>query len=158
MNQPLLEEIVMNLRVNHYDANPSVYETMMVLEAHIKKSGLDPSLYELIKLRASQINGCSFCINMHGEHLLKKGEQFERILLLTVWREVSVFSEKEKAVLQLTECVTNISECGVPDHVYQNVRAHFDEKQYVDLIMAINTINSWNRIGIATGMSPGCLV
>jgi len=147
-----------NVRLNHYEVNPTIYETMMTLESHVKNSGLEPSLYELIKLRASQINGCSYCINMHGESLLQRGEAMERILLLTVWRDVPLFSDKEKTVLELTECVTKITECGVPDHVYERVRKHFDEKQYVDLIMAINTINAWNRIGIATGMSPGCFI
>ncbi|GIP32792.1 carboxymuconolactone decarboxylase family protein [Paenibacillus sp. J2TS4] len=148
----------MSLRINHYQANSAAYEAMMALEAFVKKSGLDRDLYELIKLRVSQINGCSFCIDKHGKDMLKNGESIDRILLLTVWREVDLYSDKEKAVLELTEHLTNISEAGVPDHVYSQVRAHFDEKQYIDLIMAVNTINCWNRLGIATGMSPGCFV
>ncbi len=109
-------------------------------------------------MRVSQINGCSFCIDKHGKDMLKNGESIDRLLLLTAWREVSLYSDKEKAALELAEHVTNIGEAGVPDHVYDQVRAHFDEKEYIDLIMAINTINGWNRLGIATGMSPGCFV
>lgn len=148
----------MSLRVNHYEVNAAAYDAMMALEAFVKKSELDTTLYELIKLRVSQLNGCSFCIDLHGKDLQKKGEEFERILLLTVWKEVSIYSDKEKAVLDLTEHITHISETGVPEDVYENVRTYFDEKEYVDLIMAINTINCWNRIGIATGMSPGCII
>lgn len=148
----------MSLRLNYHEVNSEAFETMMKLETCVKQSSLDPTLYELIKLRASQINGCSFCIDMHGNDLKEKGEDFNRILLLSVWREASIYSDKEKAVLELTEYVTRISESGVPDHVYEKVRTHFNEQQYIDLIMAINTINCWNRLGIATGMSPGCFI
>lgn len=148
----------MSLRMNHYEVNATAYDAMMVLEDVVKKSGLDTTLYELIKLRVSQINGCSFCIDIHGKDLQEKGEIFERILLLTAWRESTLYTDKEKAVLDLTEHITHISEAGVPDEVFEQVRTHFSEKEYIDLIMAINTINCWNRIGIATGMSPGCLV
>ncbi|HZG58722.1 carboxymuconolactone decarboxylase family protein [Paenibacillus sp.] len=148
----------MKLRVNHYEANPAAYEAMMQLESYIRQSGLDPMLYDLIKLRVSQINGCSFCIDMHGKHLQHEGEAFERILLLTAWREASIYSDKEKAALALAECLTRLPETGVPDDVYERAREHFDEKEYVDLIMAVVTINGWNRLGVGTGMSPGCLL
>jgi len=153
----------LNLRINHQQTNPKVIETMMgletfVQESFVKESGLDPSLYKLIKIRASQINGCSFCIDMHAKELLKKEEDINRILMLTVWREVPIYSDEEKAVLELTEYVTKISEAGVPQHVYDNVRQYYNEQQFVDIIMAINTINSWNRIAISTGAFPGCFL
>lgn len=146
----------MQPRFNYTEANPAALEAMMALEKFARSSGIDRGLYELIKLRASQINGCSFCIDMHAKDLLNQGESLDRLLLLTAWREAPVYTEKERAALELTECVTRISEGGVPDHVYESVRAHFSEKEYVDLVMAINVINCWNRLAISTGMFPGC--
>lgn len=148
----------MQPRLNYTEAHPAAFKAMMALETFVRNSGIDRELYELIKLRASQINGCAFCIDMHAKDLLDHGESLDRLLLLTAWREVPVYSEKERAALELTECVTRISEGGVPDHVYETVRAHFSEKEYVDLLMAINAINCWNRISISTGMFPGCFV
>jgi AhpD family alkylhydroperoxidase len=140
------------------EANPAAFEAMMALETFARSTGIDHGLYELVKMRASQINGCAFCIDMHAKDLLNHGESLDRLLLLTAWREVPVYTEKERAALELTEYVTRISEGGVPDHVYENVRAHFSEKEYVDLLMAINAINCWNRLSISTGMFPGCFV
>jgi len=148
----------MQPRLNYTEANPAAFEAMMALEKFAQSSGIDHGLYELIKMRASQINGCAFCIDMHAKDLLNHGESLDRLLLLTAWREVPIYTEKERAALELTECVTRISEGGVPDHVYQKVRAHFSEKEYVDLVMAINAINCWNRLSISTGMFPGCFV
>lgn len=148
----------MSLRMSHYEVNKAASEAVMALEQYVKQSGLDDTLYELIQLRASQLNGCSFCIDMHGKELQGKGESLERILLLSVWRDTDIYTAKEKAVLALTEHLTRISQDGVPDQLYEQVRTHFNEKQYIDLIMAINTINCWNRLGIATGMSPGCFI
>ncbi len=148
----------MEQRFNYQTANPEALQAMLAMERFARNSGIEPALYELIKIRASQINGCSFCLDMHAKDLLNMGESLERIVLLTVWREAPVYTEKERAVLELTEYVTRISDSGVPQHVYEKVRAYFDEKQFVDLIMAINAINCWNRLGIATGMFPGCFV
>jgi len=146
----------MDLRMNHQNANPEAIKAMLGLEQFIQNSGLDRKLYEWIKLRASQINGCSYCIDMHAKDLLKMGESMEKITLLTVWHEVPHFSEEERAVLELTEHATKLSEAGIPRTVYDRVRTHFSEKQFIDLIMAINTINAWNRIGVSTGLYPGC--
>ncbi|MFB9276748.1 carboxymuconolactone decarboxylase family protein [Cohnella cellulosilytica] len=145
----------MKLRMNHHKANPAAYKAMSGLEQFIRDSGLDHELYEWIKLRASQINNCSFCIDMHAKDLLKMGVSAEKIMLLTAWHEAPHFTSQERAVLELTECATKLSEAGVPKDVYDRVREHFDEKQFVDLIMAINVINSWNRLGVSTGMYPG---
>ncbi|MCG6162357.1 carboxymuconolactone decarboxylase family protein, partial [Leptospira bandrabouensis] len=110
-------------------------------------------LYELVKIRASQLNGCAFCINMHTKDLRDMGEAEKRIYLLDAWREATFYTEKEKAALELTETVTKISEKGVPDETYEKVRKHFNEKEFVALIILINTINSWNRIAISTRMT-----
>lgn len=147
----------MTLRFNYRIENPEAFETLTKLEEFMNKSGLDKTLYELIKIRASQINGCAFCVDMHTRDLRNMGETAQRVNLISVWREAyDIFSEKEKAVLELTEAVTLISNNGVPQHLYEKVRQFFSEKEYVDLIMAINTINCWNRMAISTGMYPGC--
>ncbi|RXZ77780.1 carboxymuconolactone decarboxylase family protein [Paenibacillaceae bacterium] len=144
----------MEVRFNHVNASPGALQTMLKLEGFIKTSGLDAKLYEIIKIRASQINGCAFCINMHTQEARKMGETEQRIYLLNAWREAPFYSDKERAVLELTEAVTRISEQGVPQDLYERVRAHVDEAEYVAIIMAINTINAWNRIAISTGMFP----
>ncbi|WP_219835584.1 carboxymuconolactone decarboxylase family protein [Paenibacillus sp. R14(2021)] len=144
----------MKVRLNYVSASPEALQTMLKFEGFIKKSGLDANLYELIKIRASQINGCAFCINMHTRDARKIGETEQRIYLLNAWREAPFYTDKERAVLELTEAVTRISEGGVPQDLYERVRAHVDEAEYVVIIMAINTINAWNRIAISTGMFP----
>ncbi|PSK03181.1 hypothetical protein C7R92_28645 [Brevibacillus porteri] len=144
---------MMQARFNHRAANPEAYQTMLKLENFVNESGLDKKLIELIKIRASQINGCAFCMDMHTQDARKLGETEQRIYLLSLWRESAVYTEAERTVLALTEAVTVITANGVSEELYQQVREHFDENQYVALIMAINTINSWNRIAISTGMS-----
>jgi len=148
----------MNLRMNYHESNPEAFQAMLALERFASSRGIDDNLYHLIKTRASQLNGCSFCVDMHAKSLLESGESLDRIVLLSVWREAPVFTPVERAVLELTECVTLLAEKGVPQEVYDAVRAHFDEKAYVDLIMAINAINCWNRLGVSTGMFPGCMI
>ncbi|OXM85832.1 carboxymuconolactone decarboxylase family protein [Paenibacillus rigui] len=145
----------MEPRMNAQKANPEAYQTMLKLEQFMASTGIDKKLYELIKIRASQINGCAFCLDMHTRDTRKLGESEQRIYLLNAWREAPFYTEKERAVLALTEAVTLISEAGVPQEVYDNVRAHVDEKEFMALIMAINTINCWNRIAISTSMVPG---
>ncbi|NQF16645.1 carboxymuconolactone decarboxylase family protein [Brevibacillus sp. HB1.3] len=144
---------MMQARLNHRAANPEAYQTMLKLEGFVNGSGLDKKLIELIKIRASQINGCAFCMDLHTQDARKLGETEQRIYLLSVWRESAVYTEAERAVLALTEAVTVITANGVSEELYQQVREHFDENQYVALIMAINTINCLNRIAISTGMS-----
>ncbi|MBP1989588.1 carboxymuconolactone decarboxylase family protein [Paenibacillus eucommiae] len=144
----------MKVRLIHASANPGAMQAMMKLEGFIKTSGLDAKLYELIKIRASQINGCAYCLDMHTRDSRKMGETEQRLYLLSAWREAPFYSDKERVVLELTEAVTRISEQGVPQDLYEKVRAHVDEEEYVTIIMAINTINAWNRIAISTGMFP----
>lgn len=145
----------MQTRMDYSKANPEAFQTMLKLEGFIQTSGLDRSLYELIKIRASQINGCAYCINMHTKDARKLGESEERLYLLSAWREANFYSERERAALALTEAVTRISEQGVPQSVYDEARKHFSEREFVTILMAINIINSWNRLGIATGMFAG---
>lgn len=143
----------MKARMNYREANPEAFHAMLHMEKFVKESGLEPKWLELIKIRASQLNGCAFCLDMHTKDARKLGETEQRIYLLNVWREAAVYSEAERAILALTEAVTLIADRGVPEDVYAQVRAHFDEKQTVSLIMAINVINSWNRLAISTGMT-----
>lgn len=146
----------MKLRMNHLTANRAGFQAMLTLEEASKKMGLDSVLYELIKIRASQINGCSFCLDMHVTDLRKLGESEQRLSLIAVWRDTPFFDEKERAALALTEAVTLVSEKGVPQELYDEVRKHFSESEIVALVMAINAINCWNRMAITTGMFPGC--
>ncbi|WP_411824810.1 carboxymuconolactone decarboxylase family protein [Leptospira sp. 'Mane'] len=142
----------MTTRLNHTKAYPEAFQIMLKNEEFAKNSGIETKLYELIKIRVSQINGCAFCIDMHTSDTRKAGEEEKRIYLLNAWREASFYSDKEKAALELAEEVTKISEKGVSEGCYEKVRKHFDEREFVSLIFLINTINSWNRIAISTGM------
>ncbi|MCC3377232.1 carboxymuconolactone decarboxylase family protein [Cohnella sp. REN36] len=148
----------MQTRFFYREANPEAFEALLALEQFASSRGIEPALYSLIKLRASQINGCSFCVDMHAKELMKHEDGLDRIVLLPVWREAPCYTDKERAVLDLTEHATKLSEAGVPQDVYERVREFVSEKEFVDLIMAINAINSWNRIGVSTGAFPGCLI
>lgn len=130
---------------------PEAYQALMNLESYISKTSLTPTHKELIKIRASQINGCAFCINMHTADARKNGETEQRIYLTSVWREADVYTEEEKAILALTEEVTLTSN-HVSEEVYQNAARLFDEKYLAEIILAIITINSWNRFAITTGL------
>ncbi|WP_188049014.1 carboxymuconolactone decarboxylase family protein [Flavobacterium sp. GP15] len=142
----------MTTRISIKDLQPEAYKAMMALENYAQSTDLSVQLKELIKIRASQINKCAYCLDMHTEDAIKLGESERRIYLLSAWKESPVFSEEEKAVLQLTEEATNIAENGVSDATYNNVINHFGEKITAQIIMLIVVINSWNRIAIATRM------
>lgn len=139
----------MKKRFNIYDLEPNSYKGMLQLETFLKESKLKPIHLELIKIRASQINGCAYCLDMHTKDARAMGETEQRIYLLNAWRESSLFSEEEKAILALTEEVTNIQN-HVSDTTYEKAVALFDEHYVALIIMAIVTINAWNRIAIAT--------
>ncbi|NQX60322.1 carboxymuconolactone decarboxylase family protein [Paenibacillus qinlingensis] len=145
----------MEIRFDYTKAQPEAFQTLLKLEGYVRKSGIDHKLLELIKIRASQINGCAYCLDMHTKDARAMGETEQRLYLLNAWREAPFYTEAERAALALTEAVTKISDAGVPQELYVHVRNHFDEGQFVNLIMAINAINSWNRIAISTGMVPG---
>lgn len=146
----------MQLRMNYMTANQAAFQALLKLEDSVKKLGLEPVLYELIKIRASQINGCAYCVDMHTADLRKMGESERRINLIAVWREAPQFTAKERAALALAEAVVRIADAGVPQHIYDEARRHFSESEYVAIVMAVNAIGSWNRIAISTGMFPGC--
>ncbi|HEX8015805.1 MAG TPA: carboxymuconolactone decarboxylase family protein [Flavobacterium sp.] len=130
---------------------PEAYQALMNLESYISKTSLTPTHKELIKIRTSQINGCAFCINMHTADARKYGETEQRIYLISAWREADIYTEEEKAILALTEEVTLISN-HVSEETYQNAARLFDEKYLAEIILAIITINSWNRFAITTGL------
>lgn len=140
----------MTKRINIYKVSPEAYAPMIALEKYIASSGLDIILYELIKTRASQINGCAYCLNMHTRDAMKEGETAQRLFLLNAWRETELFTEKERAVLALTEEMTLIANNHVSDEVYSEAAKYCSEKELAAVMMAIIVINGWNRMAIAT--------
>lgn len=139
----------MTPRINPYKAAPDAMKPLAALEGYIQNCGLEPSLIELVKTRASQINGCAFCIHMHTRDARAAGETEERLYLLNAWRESPLYSARERAALAWTEVVTLVSETHVPDAVYDEARAQFDEAELVKLTLLVATINAWNRIAIS---------
>ena len=137
----------MENRINIQKVEPAAYQAMYGLEKYLSTSKLDPILLELIKMRASQINGCAFCLNMHSTDARKIGETEQRLYLLNAWRETTLFTAQEEAVLALTEEVTLISH-HVSDATYQKAASFFNEQELAQIIMAIVTINAWNRLAI----------
>ncbi|OPA76186.1 alkylhydroperoxidase [Paenibacillus selenitireducens] len=144
----------MEQRMQMAAINPEGYRAMSGLEQYVAASTLDKKLLELIKIRASQINGCAFCLDMHTKDARKIGETEQRIYTLPAWRETPYFTPEERSVLALTESVTLVTEGHVPDDVYDEAARYFEPKQLADIIMAIITINAWNRIAISTRMMP----
>ncbi len=128
---------------------------MRGLELHVRQSGLDHRLLELVKTRASQLNGCAYCLDMHTKDARAGGETEQRLYALSAWRETPFFDERERAALAWTEAVTLVSADQVPDEVYETVRPHFDDRQLADLTLAIVAINGWNRLAIAFRKEPG---
>lgn len=128
---------------------------MQGLEAYVRQSGLEKSLLELVRLRASQINGCAYCIDMHTKDARLAGETEQRLYLLSAWREAPFYTDRERAALAWTEAVTRISPESVDDALYKSVRRHFNEKELVDLTLAIIAINGWNRLAISFRTEPG---
>lgn len=145
----------MNTRVNIFETQPEVYKAMMGLEKFIASTTLDPIHKELIKIRASQINGCAFCIDMHTKEAKKLGLSDQRIFLLNAWKEVhTLYSAEEKAILAMTEEITLISHNQLSQATYDNAKKFFDDQYIIAIIMMIITINAWNRIAISTEMQP----
>lgn len=145
----------MKARLDYIKAAPEAYTAMSKLEAYVRHCGLEHPLLELIKIRASQINGCAFCIDMHTKDARAAGETEQRLYALSAWREAPFFTEREGAALAWTEAVTLVSESHVPDEVYEETRKQFNEKELVDLTAAIVTINAWNRLAISFRSVPG---
>ncbi|TSD66088.1 carboxymuconolactone decarboxylase family protein [Inquilinus sp. KBS0705] len=135
--------------------NPAVYKAMMALESYVQATEITPLHQELIKIRASQINGCAYCLDMHTKDARKAGETEQRIYTLSAWRETPFFDEKEQAILALTEEVTLISKGGVSNETYDKAIAVLGDAYFTQVYMAIIAINGWNRIAIGTKMEPG---
>jgi len=144
----------MEVRISPAAAAGAV-KAMLGLEHYLRTSELDESLRQLVKLRASQINGCAYCIDMHWKDLRALGENEQRLYSLDAWRECPFYTERERAALTWTEAVTRVAEGHVPDADYEVVRAHFSEKELADLTLEIATINAWNRLNIAGRTEPG---
>jgi len=149
------EEPRLEPRLKYYRASPGAYQALKALQDYVQGSGLEPSLLELVKLRASQLNGCAFCLDMHCKDARAIGESEERLYMLTAWRESSVYSERERAALAWAEELTLIAETGAPDDAYEEARTQFDEKEIADLSLAIAAINAWNRMAIGFRLVPG---
>ena len=134
----------MKARLNPFKANPDAYKAVLGLEKHVR-ARVDRMLLHLLKLRASQLNGCAFCIDMHVKEALDDGEDPQRLHLLSAWRESPLYSEKERAVLAWTESLTLVAQTTAPDADFEALKAHFSEAEIVDLTVAIAAINVWNR-------------
>lgn len=137
-------------RISIKDLEPDAYKAMLGLEQYIRNSPISPLLLEMIKIRASQINGCAYCIDMHTQEALEIGETQRRIFALSAWKESPLFTQEERIVLQLTEEVTLISKDGVSDDTYNKAINTYGENGLAQLIMQVITINSWNRIAVST--------
>ena len=146
----------MDKRININTVEPHAYKAMLGLEAYLAQSEISKTIKELIKIRASQINNCAYCLAMHTKDALKYGENAERLFILNAWHEAEkFFTEEEKVALKMTEEITLISQAGLSDETYQKATKVFSEKQIAEIIMAIVTINAWNRIAISTKLEIG---
>ena len=145
----------MEARLQYTKVSPGLYKAMLGLENHTSESGLERTLLDLVRLRASQINGCAFCLDMHWKDLRAAGESEQRLYSLDAWRETPFYTDRERAALVWTEAVTLITKGHVPDEVYEEARQHFSEKELADLTLAIVAINGWNRLSIAFRTPPG---
>jgi AhpD family alkylhydroperoxidase len=145
----------MEPRIDYLKSARGVYDAMFGLEKYLHQSGLEEPLLHLVKLRASQINGCAYCIDMHWKDLRALGESEQRLYGLDAWEEAPYYTDRERAALAWTEAITNIREGHAPDEVYEKARTLFTEKELADLTLAIASINAWNRLAIAARTVPG---
>ena len=144
----------MNPRLDYYSASPKAMKAMIGLEALTSNLSIEPPLLHLIKIRASQLNGCAFCTDMHSVEARRAGETDRRLYAIAVWRDSGFFNLRERAALAWTEAVTLLADSRVPDDVYQQAREQFNETELVDLTMAVSTINSWNRLAVGFRKTP----
>jgi AhpD family alkylhydroperoxidase len=144
----------MKPRIEYAKAAPGTVQAMRALETYVQQSGLERSLLHLIKTRASQINGCAFCLDMHTREAREDGEMEERLYVLSAWRETADYTDRERAALAWTEAVTRIADGHVPDDVYEVARQQFTDKELADLTLAVVAINGWNRLSIAFRTLP----
>ena len=142
-------------RLSIAEVDPSAYQAVLGLERYVQAGGLEPALLDLVKIRASQINGCAFCLDMHNREARERGERQRRLDVLSGWHEVpTMFTDREQAALWLTEAVTRIAEGGVVDDIWDRVGTQFTDQETVRLLMAISTINVWNRLAVSTHQQP----
>lgn len=144
----------MEPRLNFYQASPEAVKAMMALEKAVEGLGIEPSLRELIKLRASQINGCAYCVDLHTREASQAGESERRLHAVCVWPETPFFTPRERAALAWTESITRLAETHAPEEDYAAMAAQFSPREVVDITLAINTINSWNRLAVAFRKMP----
>jgi AhpD family alkylhydroperoxidase len=142
-------------RINYGTVAGGVYDAMDALDRYAGACGLEEPLLHLVRLRASQLNGCAYCLDMHWKDLRALGEAEQRLYSLDAWRECPYSTARERAALEWTEAVTRIAEGHVPDPVHEQARAHFSEKELADLTLAVAAINAWNRLSIAARLVPG---
>lgn len=145
----------MTSRIDVLRVSPKAIQAMLQLQQYVNGSGLEHSLLELVKMRASQINGCAYCLDMHSKDARAAGETEQRLYLLDAWRETTFYSARERAALEWTEALTLVHEDHVPDEVFEAVREHFSEQELVDLSLAVVAINGWNRVSIGFRAEAG---
>lgn len=138
-----------NQRLRYPKVSPDAYRAMLAMEDYVRSTGLEPALLELVRLRASYLNGCAFCVDMHTKDARAAGETEQRLYAVAVWRDTPFFTPRERAALAWTEAVTELGREGVPDELYAETRAHFDEPELVRLTLAVIAINGWNRLSVA---------
>jgi AhpD family alkylhydroperoxidase len=145
----------MKARIDYTKVSPQVLRPLIALNAPVEASGLEHALLDLVKMRASQINGCAFCLDMHWKDARAAGETEERLYMLGAWRESPLYDERERAALALCEAMTVINEGHVPGEVWERAKAVFDQPELANLVFAITAINSWNRLNITARVEPG---
>jgi AhpD family alkylhydroperoxidase len=145
----------MKPRLEYQQVAPAAFEAMRAFESYVHHCGLPPALLELVKIRASQINGCAYCLDMHTKDARAQGESEQRIYALSAWRETPFFTDKERAALAWTEAVTLVAASQVSDDIYESLRRHFSEPEMVNLTAVIVAINGWNRFAVSFRSVPG---
>jgi AhpD family alkylhydroperoxidase len=145
----------MQARLDAQKVSPAAYQAMLGLERFVKQSKLEPALLQLVKMRASQVNGCAYCLDMHSKDARAEGESEQRLYALSAWKETPFFTDRERSALALTEAITLIGEGNVPDALYEQVSESFSNEELVNLTLAIITINGWNRLAITFRFVPG---
>jgi AhpD family alkylhydroperoxidase len=146
---------IMKARIDLMHVSPGIMHALLGLERQVQKAGLDSKLLDLVRMRASQINGCAYCLDMHSKDARTNGETEQRLYGLNAWREAPYYSERERAALEWTEALTLVAETHVPDDVYERVRAQFSENELIHLSLAVVAINGWNRMNVAARTVPG---
>jgi AhpD family alkylhydroperoxidase len=146
---------IMKARIDFTNVNPGILQAMLGLERQVRHAGFDSKLLDLVRMRASQINGCAYCLDMHSKDARANGETEQRLYGLEAWRETPYYSERERAALEWTESLTLVSETHVPDDVFERVRKQFSDDELAHLSLAIVAINGWNRLNVAARTVPG---